>query len=384
VLQDKDWHLIDPSLNYSDYTYQYLETSVLKAGAGYVMYIRIDTNSTAAIYRGTSTNGADWTISPTPVLRTGPSGSWDASTVFSPSVVWNGTGYMMYYVGDGGTTANFRQIGVAFSSDGINWTKYAGNPVITHGPGWYDARYTRGPSVIYDGGTYKMWYYATAQINYSIPLEASIDLATSPDGVHWTKYPNNPVFYGFRYSNNTTSSDYPSVVKVNGTYLMAFSGYGADIGYATSADGIGWSFDNQTSLLLATSGWHTGFIDEPSILVDGGRVLLWYDGYDSSNHTSPYMAGVGFASCGVLVATPPVTVTSVSTSTATSYVTTASIVTSTSISTSIIHSTQTLTQILNPNAPLFEVATAGVVGFAAAIAVAVVLIATRLRSKRPS
>jgi len=355
-------------------------------GTEYVMYIRIDTNFTAAIYRGTSTDGADWTISPTPVLRTGPSGSWDASTVFSPSVVWNGTGYMMYYVGDGAVNsstypANVRQIGVAFSSDGISWTKYAGNPVITHGPAWYDSRFTRGPSVIFDDGMYKMWYYGTAQLNYN--AAASIDLATSSDGVHWTKYPNNPVFLGFRYSDNTTSSDYPSVVKVNGTYLMAFSGYSADIGYATSADGINWSFDNQTNVLLTTSGWHTGFIDEPSILIDGGRVLLWYDGIDASNRTSPYISGVGFASCGVLITTPPVTVTSVSTSTATSFVTTTSVVTSTSTSTSIIYSAQTLTQIVNPNAPLFEVATAGVVGFAAAIAVAVVLIATRLRSKRP-
>jgi predicted GH43/DUF377 family glycosyl hydrolase len=362
---------------------------VMKVGMEFVMYIRIAINSTDEIYRGTSTDGAAWTISPTPVLRTGPSGSWDSSVAFSPSVVWNGTGYMMYYVGSGATNsstypANFRQIGVAFSSDGINWTKYSGNPVITHGPGGYDARYTRGPSVIFDGGAYKMWYYGTAQPNYTIPFGASIDLATSSDGVHWTKYPGNPVFYGFRYADNSTSSDYPSVVKVNGTYLMAFSGYSADIGYATSTDGISWSFDNQTNVLLTTSGWHTGIVSNPSVLVDKGRVLLWYDGYDASNRTSPYAAGVGFASCGVLVAAPPVMVTSVSTSTATSFVTTASVVTSTSISTSIIHSTQTLTQIVNPNAPLFEVATAGVVGFAGAIAVAVVLIATRLRSKRLS
>jgi predicted GH43/DUF377 family glycosyl hydrolase len=380
ILQDKDWRLINPSMNYSDYTFQYLEPSVIKEGNNFIMYVRIDTNSSSGIYRGTSPDGANWNFSSKPVLQTGPSGTWDGDTVFSPDVIWNGTGYMMYYVGDAGTTSSFRQIGVAFSSDGIYWTKYSGNPVITHGPGTYDAQYTRGPSVIYDGGTYKMWYWGTAAPNSDVPLQASIDYATSADGVHWSKFLGNPLFLGFVYHDGTNSADWPSVVKLNGTYLMAFSGYSEDIGFATSSDGIVWRFNNQTNVLLATTGWHKGLVANPSLLLDGRKILLWFSGGDASNHGSPYVGGVGFASCGILLSLPPITTT---TSATTTSVATSTLI-STSISISTMHTTRTLTVQTNPNAPVFEVATAGVVGFAAAIAVTVVLLALRLRSRGSS
>jgi predicted GH43/DUF377 family glycosyl hydrolase len=380
ILQDKDWRLINPSMNYSDYTFQYVEPSVIKQGNSFIMYVRIDTNSSSGIYRGTSSNGAVWNFSSKAVLGTGPSGTWDASTVFSPDVVWNGTGYMMYYVGDGGTTSLFRQIGVAFSSDGIHWTKYSGNPVITHGPGTYDAQYTRGPSVIYDGGTYKMWYWGVAPPTSDVPLQSSIDFATSADGVHWSKFAGNPIFLGFHYRDGTTSSDWPSVAKLNGTYVMAFSGYSAQIGFATSTDGISWRLNNQTNVLLSTTGWHNGLLANPSLLIDGGKILLWFSGGDATSHSSPYVSGIGFASCGILLLPPPVTTT---TSATTTSVATSTLI-STSISTSTVRTTQTLTVETNPNASFFEVAIAGVVGFAASIAVTIVLLALRMRSRHSS
>ena len=376
ILQDADWKLINPSLNYSDYTLFYVQPFVTRQGSDYVMYLTMQRNSTSGIYRGTSPDGANWNISSTPVLRTGPNGSWDGAVVFSAKVVWNGTGYLMYYVGDGGNTTTFRQIGAAFSSDGVHWVKSAHNPVITHGPGTYDQRYTRGPSVIFDSGTYKMWYWGTAPPNATVPFQSSIDYATSTDGVHWTKYPGNPLFLGFMYADSSTSAQLPSVVKVNGTYLMAFQGYTNDFGLATSTDGIHWKFDNQTDVLLNTSGWHSGSIGDPSLLVDGRRVLLWYDGGDNGTRKSPYVGGIGFASCGILLAQIPVVTTTSVTSTAT--VTQSTV--STLISTSTVQTTAVQTVTSSVGAPLTEVATAGVVGFAAAVALAVGMLLMRTRS----
>ncbi len=377
VLQDADWKLVNPSTNYSDFTLLYLEPSVMRQGNELVMYLRAQLNFTSGIYRGTSFDGASWNVTSNPVLQNGPKGSWDNSVVFSPTVVWNGTGYTMYYVGDGGNSSSFRQIGVAFSADGVHWTKYAGNPVITHGPGTYDQRYTRGPTVLYDSGTYKMWYWGTAPPNATVPFQASIDYATSPDGVHWTKYSGNPLFFGFRYPDNSTSAELPSVVKVNATYLMAFEGYTNDFGLATSADGIHWQFDNRTDVLLTTSGWHNWNIGNPALLVDGKRVLLWYDGADNSTRQSPYIGGIGFATCGILLGQNPVVTTTSVTSTAT--VTQSTV--STLISTSIVQTTTVQTVTSSIGAPATEVATAGVVGFAAAVALAVGMLLMRTRSR---
>ncbi len=382
MIQDKDWRLINPSLNYSDYTLQYSTQFVMRAGSGFVMYLRAGNVSSGVsdIYRGTSQDGANWSIAPTPVLSTGANGTWDSSVVFSPDVVWNGTGYMMYYVGDGETNqttypANFRQIGVAFSSDGITWTKYAGNPVITHGPGVYDARYTRGPNVIYDNGSYKMWYFGTPPLAAFSNYTSNIDYATSADGLHWTKYAGNPVLTGFNYSGSLVAHS-PSVLKVNGTYLMAFSDGFANIGYATSADGIRWNFNNGTNVLESLSGWHNGYVDFPSLVIVGNRLFLWFDGAQNMTQLprTPYVAGIGLATCGLAVIPPPVVTVSSTTSTAT--------VTKSVVSTLMSTSTVSSTLVVNPSAPFVQVAIAGVVGFASAMAVAVALLVLRLKGRR--
>jgi len=382
VVQDSAWTTFPG--NYSDFTYKYDTSSVITNGQSFVMYVRAGVNdsvSESGIFRGISPDGLSWSISRSPVLTPGSAGSWDDDTVFSPDVLWNGTGYLMYYVGDGNVTAgNFRQIGVAFSSDGIHWTKYAGNPVITHGPSRYDSAYTRGPAVIYDGGAYKMWYMGTAPANVTGPLQ-TVDYATSPDGVHWTKYPDNPVFTGFLEATFTSVATWPSVVKVNGTYVMAFGDAEQNIGLATSTDGTAWTFNNETGVLVTLSGWHNGVVSDPSLLVDGGRLLLWYYGQAESNLTSPYVAGIGYSACGVLVTQPSVTVTSTMISTATSIsVLTKPVVVSTLISTSIATSLVQTTVYQNSGAPFVPLAIAAVLGFCGAPVLTVALLAFRVKS----
>lgn len=381
VLQDNGWRLISQTANYSDFATKYLDGSVIKSGASYVMYVREELNGSAptSIFRGTSADGKSWKMSTTSVLSPGPKGSWDDGLVFSPDVVWNGTGYMMYYVGDG--TNVTREIGVAFSADGIHWTKSADNPIIVHGPGEYDVRYTRGPSVVFDQGTYKMWYTGTAALNSGLSYLIAIDYATSSDGVHWVKYQGNPVFTGYDFKQTGvifTQAYWPSVIKVNGTYLMAFSDGYENIGLATSQDGINWKFNNQSTPLVTYSGWHNGFVGNPWLLLDGQRLLLWYSGLDNLNEEAPYVGGIGMATCGILVAPPAVTTTSSVTTTTTVKVSQIS----TSISTSILTATRSETLTVNPSAPLFQVVTAGVIGAIAALVVAVVVVALQLRRTR--
>ena len=163
---------------------------------------------------------------------------------------------------------------------------------------------------------------------------------------------------------------------------MAFSGNAQTIGLATSRDGIRWQFNNQTDLLLSTTGWHNGAVLNPSIVVSGRQLLLWYSGIDNHNGTNPmtpYVAGIGFATCGAVLALPPVTTTTSQTVTTTR--------TSTSISTSIstVFSTttqmKTTTVLQNSNASTLEVAIAAVVGASVALFASILVILMRLRSR---
>lgn len=237
-----------------------------------------------------------------------------------------------------------------------------------------------------------MWYTGTAELNATIPVQTSIAYATSSDGIHWTKYSANPVFTGFtEFGGAYTAAWWPSVAKVNGTYLMAFGDGNFNVGYATSTDGIAWSFSNATQVLLTVNGWHNGTIIEPSILVDGSRLLLWYSGTEAlANHTVPYIGGVGFATCGALVVLPAVTktVTTVSTQTATRTATETTTQTATQTTISISSTTATVTTATtqtvtyNPSAPVWQVAEGLAVGAFVALVAAVVVVTVRGRTHK--
>jgi predicted GH43/DUF377 family glycosyl hydrolase len=131
-------------------------------------------------------------------------------------------------------------IGLATSSDGMTWTKEASNPVLRRGTGWESFRIS-SPMVIFDDGVYKMWYTGT-----TISFYYSIGYATSTDGITWTKYSSDPVFaHGTTGEWNDRAVSSPYVLKEDGIYKMWYTGrnYATNqhrIGYATSTDGINW------------------------------------------------------------------------------------------------------------------------------------------------
>ena len=92
-----------------------------------------------------------------PVLNLGEAGSWDSAGVTSPTVVYHDGIYYMWYTGGeemipGIPFLNISFPGYAFSSDGINWTKYAENPIS------YDPSVVSSGDAYYDGSDYHMWF----------------------------------------------------------------------------------------------------------------------------------------------------------------------------------------------------------------------------------
>ena len=77
------------------------------------------------------------------------------------SFTYNGTNYSyaMYYTSYC-DALNGNAIGVAFSNNGINWVKYANNPIIV--PQWSDDGYGAGQAQVYntDGGS-SLWLFHT-------------------------------------------------------------------------------------------------------------------------------------------------------------------------------------------------------------------------------
>lgn len=107
----------------------------------------------------TSADGMTWTTyGGNPVLTHGLSGAWDGLYVSTPSVVFNGSEYIMSF-GGYQTSIFSRRIGIAYSLDGTSWSKDAGNPVIDVGPsGSWDDTFVDHSELLFIGSSLKMWY----------------------------------------------------------------------------------------------------------------------------------------------------------------------------------------------------------------------------------
>jgi predicted GH43/DUF377 family glycosyl hydrolase len=252
----------------------------------------------------TSEDGKAWTKYTDPILRPGPSSSWDNFTVSPGRVVWNGTCYLMWYVGGWNNSLvpqgsrGSRDIGLAFSNDGAVWTKYAGNPVLTPSLG---STYLGYPYVLRFGNTYKMWYSERPQGGNTY-----VYYATSQDGIHWTKR-TSPVFSSqyVRYS--------PSVIFAGGKYLMFYSEAANSypyINYATSDDGISWTIGSGNPILISgqQSDWDNADVDNQDAVAFQDTIMLYYSGAHCAStdcNTNPndydgYNIGLAMAPAGWL------------------------------------------------------------------------------------
>jgi predicted GH43/DUF377 family glycosyl hydrolase len=213
-----------------------------------------------------------------PIFSGGGTGAWD-NDVGTPLVIFNSDSarYEMWYTGSlpsGG-------IGFAISNDGIAWTRSA-NPVLSRSAGTWDSYFLGAPCVIRENGQYRMWYTGAAASSPIGVGVTRIGYATSPDGRNWTKYAGNPVLTAGASAWEAGAVAICSIVKSAAGYVMFYTGsstaYHALIGRATSVDGITWQRDSLHNPVLekgGTGAWD-GQIYLPSVLDLGGKYYLWY------------------------------------------------------------------------------------------------------------
>jgi hypothetical protein len=137
----------------------------------------------------TSVDGETWTKYGK-ILDVGGVGEWDEGHLHHPVCLKHNGIYYLYYSGAPKPYGHFvKNIGLATSTDGINWTKHPSNPIISIGqPGSWEDWYVRPSLPIYIYGTWYMWYYGD---NTGLVMQCG--LATSKDLITWTKSPLNPV-----------------------------------------------------------------------------------------------------------------------------------------------------------------------------------------------
>jgi N-acetylneuraminic acid mutarotase len=164
-----------------------------------------------------------------------------------------------------------------------DWVKHPDNPVLEPGvEGDWDEGYLHGGSVIFHDDTFRTWYSK----GYPATTDPYIGYATSTDGVHWTKYGDNPVLVsGPGGSWDEYKVVFPTVLIRDMVYHMWYIGEpgGSDfheykIGHATSVDGIHWEKDSQNPVIEKGPGGSpdANYIFMLSAVHDDSLFHLWY------------------------------------------------------------------------------------------------------------
>ena len=188
--------------------------TIIKDGNIYKMYFN-GVNSPygrSQIGYATSPDGVNWQKYPYPVLQADSLQKYHLGT--ESVVKLNGT-YYMYYQSSPIDNYNLCVINLAVSSDGINWTNYAGNPIMIPTLSWEGVGITYA-SVIYDSNEFVMIYQNMKRDAFGI--------AYSSDGKHWVKKYPQPVFTIQDAVQNYVEINYPFFIKVGGEYRIYYSG----------------------------------------------------------------------------------------------------------------------------------------------------------------
>ena len=226
-----------------------------------------------------------WTKDARNPVFSGVSGAW-SNNVFDVCVLFNtdSSRYEMWFDACPGPSSDpsWRpySIGFAVSKDGINWTMPSPSPVLTLDAGKWDNYTAESPEVIRENGQYKMWYISWVNSTSSQYL----GYATSPDGVHWTKYSGNPVFGPGTATWEAGGPSEVSIIPFQGGYKMWYTGLTANfaasaIGYATSVDGVNWKRDTVHSPVLnagASGQWDDAGVGISDVLGIGDSLYMWY------------------------------------------------------------------------------------------------------------
>jgi predicted GH43/DUF377 family glycosyl hydrolase len=158
--------------------------------------------------------------------------------------------------------------------NGLSWT----TPQLVMNPAPFQQ--TCDPSVVKVGSTYYMYYGAA-----NGGINTAIYLATSSDGINWTKYPNNtnplPIIAN-TVNNGSYGLGQPSVLYVNNQFVMYYTNslnIGTDGIYrATSFDGITFSGSTATNLVVADIDIKYDTSLNRYIMIGGGSPLQGVDG----------------------------------------------------------------------------------------------------------
>jgi predicted GH43/DUF377 family glycosyl hydrolase len=225
-----------------------------------------------------------------PILSLGEPGTFDEFGTYPVSVIRNNKEVWAYY---GGWTRCDSvpynvAIGFAISNDnGVTFNRKGKGPLISY---TIDEPFAiSGPKIRKFNGNWYLWYVAGTQwiANNGKPESVfKIRMATSPDGLNWSRTGNN-IIENKLEDNECQAS--PDVIFFDNKYHMFFcykyslnfryNERGYRIGYASSDDLIHWKReDSKAGIDISEKGWDNQSIAYPHVFELDSKLYMLYLG----------------------------------------------------------------------------------------------------------
>jgi predicted GH43/DUF377 family glycosyl hydrolase len=156
-----------------------------------------------------------------------------------------------------------------FPAEITDFTAWSKNPVFSGtGTDTWDQKIRERGFILNEDGTYYLWYTG---YKGDESVEKHLGLATSTDGLSWTRYKDNPIY-------DSGWVEDMSVIKHEGTYYMFAEGRGDTAHMMTSADRIHW--EEKGPLDIRKSNGEPlgkGAYGTPAIWYEDGVWYLFYE-----------------------------------------------------------------------------------------------------------
>lgn len=216
------------------------------------------------------------------VLSVGSTGAVDSGYASFPGVWYeNGTFYLVYEAAGDGSKGFNGDIGLATSTDGINFTKQG--IILWHNQSGWESVNIGTPSLYKENGVWYLHYHgfdgATCQIG----------VATGTDLMHLTKSGANPIIKSIPGTAQAGTAGRRGIVKSGSRYYMAYEVSGPQLpgvgsfegakwstSLASSSDLINWTQFSQNNVLPQTVPADGFGNDGPTFMNVGGANYIYY------------------------------------------------------------------------------------------------------------
>ena len=244
----------------------------------------------------------DWKNEPS-VIYPGSKGSWDCRLygMISPcTVIKKNNTFFLYYIGSDGDRTyphtdkgpRHRKLGVATSTDGINFSKYSGNPILSYSPNDNDEEgvFSAG-ATLDDNGDVILFYGAmnSGSSPTSTQVDGTVRLAVSNDGYNFSDKgkvfdPKDSRMWGYG------DEMFPyGTIKINEIWYVYYAAIGKsdNKGKIQFDMGVAWG-PNKESMSDSSEYYRTAFECKgdctPIDIGDNKLVVFLCDFYGNSPH----------------------------------------------------------------------------------------------------